>query len=405
MSLVIRYIYAGNIKESFIGFIDCHDIYNETETDCIDFIESAEKDQNTYEPKLTGEILGQVVVNMLKKLSLNLKNCVGIGTDGCSVMVSTTRGAVKKVQDHTPNALHCPCSNHALNLSISKSSTVQVIRNCVGIIMDVISFFNMSPKRNFVLKKILDGKPHLKKLCETRWVERHDSIMIFKSSLVDIIEALSLISNWQDQVSSSKAKSLLLTLCTCEFINAIMCLSNVLCVTSKVSKLLQAEWQDVCQTNEIIGDVISNLEEKRNNITENFHELYTATKTIMTNLEIEEKLPHLTGRQTKRPNYPASSVEEYYKVSVYIPLLENVLSDMKQRFCGEKNQVFFTLSQLLPRYIIGTNSEDITKLIQTIRTYFAFDDTDFVDLEEMQLKTEVDLWKSKWIKVKNQGKI
>jgi len=133
-----------------ISFISYHNDYNEIETDSVDFIESVEKDQDIYEPKLTGEILGQVVVNMLKKLSLNLKNCVGIGIDGCSFMVSTTNGAVRKVQDHAPNATHCPCSKHALNLSISKSSTVQVIRNCVGIIMDVISFFNMSSKKNFV---------------------------------------------------------------------------------------------------------------------------------------------------------------------------------------------------------------------------------------------------------------
>lgn len=65
----------------------------------------------------------------------------------------------------------------------------------------------------------------------------------------------------------------------------------------------------------IITDVINNLEEKRKNSIENFHELYIETKEIMLNLEVEEKLPHLTGRQTKRPNYPVSSVEEYYRVS------------------------------------------------------------------------------------------
>ncbi|KAL5246031.1 hypothetical protein ACI65C_013439 [Semiaphis heraclei] len=46
-----------------------------------------------------------------------------IATDGCTVMVSTTKGAVKKVQETAKNALYSPCNNHALNLSLSKSST------------------------------------------------------------------------------------------------------------------------------------------------------------------------------------------------------------------------------------------------------------------------------------------
>jgi hypothetical protein len=66
----------------------------------------------------------------------------------------------------------------------------------------------MSSKRNFVLKSVLNGKPHLKSLCETRWVERHDSIMIFKASIPQIIETLTNISEWSEQDSSSKAKIL-----------------------------------------------------------------------------------------------------------------------------------------------------------------------------------------------------
>lgn len=133
-----------------MGFINCYDMYNETEMDSADLIENVEKDQDDFEPKLTGEVLGQVVVDMLDTFSLNFNYCVGIGTNGCAVIVFTTKGAVKKIQDHAPNAIHCPCLNLALNLSTSKSSTVQVIIIYTGIVIDVISFFSMSSKRNFV---------------------------------------------------------------------------------------------------------------------------------------------------------------------------------------------------------------------------------------------------------------
>lgn len=73
MSLIIRYPYKGIIKECFMGFINCHDIYDDTATDDDELIEQVERNPETYEPKLTGDILGEVVVNMLKNLTLNLK--------------------------------------------------------------------------------------------------------------------------------------------------------------------------------------------------------------------------------------------------------------------------------------------------------------------------------------------
>lgn len=399
---MLRYTYNGIIKENFICFVNCHNIYNETETEDEDLME---KDPITFEPKLTGDILGEIVLNILKSFSLNLTNCVGIGTDGCSVMVSTLRGAVTKIQSHAPNAIHCPCSNHALNLAISKSSSLQAIRNCVGLMMEIISFFNLSSKRNFVLKKILNGNPRLISLCETRWVERHDSVMLFKSSLPYIIKALTLISNWQEHNSSSKAKMLLTSLCKCEFVVGIFSLSSFLCVTTMVSKLLQSKWQDICKANEIISDIILSLEKKRKNATTGFHELYIEIKKVMLDLDIEEKLLRLTSHQTKRANHAVDSIEEYYRVSVYIPLVENILSDMKARFCCAKNQAFIFLSKLIPKNIVNTTDEEITKIVQNIINYFKFDDAKWMNIKEIELKTEIDLWKLKWTRIQNEGKM
>lgn len=109
---------------------------------------------------------------MLKDLQLDLERCVGIATDGCSVMVSELCGAVSEIKRCATKAVHSPCFNHALNLSLSKSSRVQAVRNAVGIMKEVISFFTASPKRNSVLRNTLGHQ--LKGLCETRWVERHD---------------------------------------------------------------------------------------------------------------------------------------------------------------------------------------------------------------------------------------
>jgi hypothetical protein len=85
MSLVLRYVLDGNIREDFVGFIDPHD-YNYKPSDSA---------IGPTEPTLTGEVLGKTVINLLQSMNLNLAYCVGIGTDGCSVMASQQCGAVK----------------------------------------------------------------------------------------------------------------------------------------------------------------------------------------------------------------------------------------------------------------------------------------------------------------------
>ncbi|CAH1980440.1 unnamed protein product, partial [Acanthoscelides obtectus] len=58
-----------------------------------------------------------------------------------NLMLVEQKGAVMELQKCLPNALKSPCANHALNLSISKSSSVQTARNTVGTMKEVIAFF------------------------------------------------------------------------------------------------------------------------------------------------------------------------------------------------------------------------------------------------------------------------
>lgn len=253
----------------------------------------------------------------MTKIGLNLDHCIGISTDGCSVMVSTLKGAVQYIQKFTKHAIYCPCNNHALNLSISKSSTVQSIRNSVGIMQQVISFFKMSAKRNFVLKKYL--KRSLVKLCETRWVERHDSVLQFKSSLTEIIKALTEVSNWEDTVSASTAKTLILSLCNCEFILSIYSLSSVLSVTYHASKILQGKNQDILSASNVVEDIVKVLEKNRFDCEIVFKNIYSECKSIMDQLDVEIKLPRLNISQKNRPNpNNINNCEDYYRITIFI---------------------------------------------------------------------------------------
>ncbi|XP_022160727.1 uncharacterized protein LOC111026843 [Myzus persicae] len=82
---VIRYVYENEVFEDFIGFLDCHqDNYSNTGRE--------------VEPKITGELISKSVINILDKFGLPLDKCVGIATDGCSVMLSEKCGAVNMLR-------------------------------------------------------------------------------------------------------------------------------------------------------------------------------------------------------------------------------------------------------------------------------------------------------------------
>lgn len=163
LTLELRYITnEGIVQEDFVGFADLHaQIYSHSDS----------------EPILTGEKIGQAVLSFLKELTLDLSKCVAIGTDGCSVMRSVRCGAVAHIKKSATHAVWASCYNHNLNLSISKCANVRAIQNSFAAISEVCTFLRSSYKRNFVLQYLL-GKS-LPTLCQTRWVERHDTVLAF----------------------------------------------------------------------------------------------------------------------------------------------------------------------------------------------------------------------------------
>ncbi|KAJ8887741.1 hypothetical protein PR048_013959 [Dryococelus australis] len=150
------------------------------------------------------------------------------------------------------NAITCTCCNHALNLSLSKCSKVQNIRNAVGIMKEVIILCQN-------LGRQLVG------LCETRWVERHDIVLQFCTALPKIAAELECVSMWKDSASASKAKSLLCAISESDFTVAVVSLSDLLITTLQLSRTLQKKTLDLKTAGEMLRDRITTLKAKRGN--------------------------------------------------------------------------------------------------------------------------------------------
>jgi len=113
-------------------------------------------------------------------------------------------------------------------------------------------------------------------------------------------------------------------------------LSKILTITLPASKILQGVSQDVSAASDCIKNIITTLENKRINAEECFIEIFQEAKLRMDEMDIEIKLPQITKMQTKRNNTSSGSPEEYYHRVLYIPLIDNILEDLKTTFLSEE---------------------------------------------------------------------
>lgn len=377
LSLVLRYFWKRSVHEDFIGFLDVQ----------TEISEINEHFDQTMELRASGENLGHIVLNKLKAMGINLDYCVGITTDGCSVMTSNDCGAVKTVLDEAKNATYCPCYNHKLNLSISKSSTVQEVRNSVGLMKDIIAFFKASSKRSRILKNVMGHQLH--GLCETRWVERHDGVIQFQSCISKIIETLECVAKWKDIHAAAKAKSLKCSLSNGEFIVSMMCLANLLTCTLQLSRFFQKTQTDMKSANDILQETLTILRRKRGKSVEVFSNIFEEAKNIAEEIDAEIKVPRLANIQKNRSNYPCDSAEDYYRKAIFIPLLDHVIEDLKFRF-PEETLNLFDLFVLFPT---NDDESECEEAVNRLSNKYAYLFNKSTDIFKKMLSSELEFYR------------
>lgn len=389
MTFVVRYVDASDgrkmIREDFVDFMDT---YGALATQNAEAGIPAD-----VETVLTGKALGSLVVAKMKHYEFDFQFCVGIATDGCSVMVSETVGAVTTIKKEAKHAEHCHCYSHDLSLSLQKSSNSQEARNTMGIIQRVISFFTQSAKRNQVLVRVTGGQ--LKALCITRWVEKHRSISEFADKFPSIVRALEEIQLWRESKSSSKAHLLLCAVRNFEFMVTLNILNDLLSSVAPLSAALQNKQLDISLADELVQDTIVVLRAKRENADTRFAEIYASTTATAVDLELPQTMPRTVNRQVHRSNYRMSSPEENYRVAVYIPVIDDIIQDLENRFRIDANHVTSHLASLMPKMVVNLTEPNVRQLVKTLLARYHSLATSSV---ETHFTNEVLLWQQRWIR-------
>ena len=171
---------------------------------------------------LTGEAIANSIEIFCISVGLDLNNLVGIGLDGASAMAGKFKGVHACIRKNYPMPHYTHCSSHSLNLAIGKANII-VPGNTFSNLSSIISFFHGYPPRVEKLSCAIQAvcpeskRGRLKSLVETRWVERHDAILVFMElfeAIVGALEALTLLHG----ETSAKANQLVCVCTSFDFI-------------------------------------------------------------------------------------------------------------------------------------------------------------------------------------------
>ena len=98
--------------------------------------------------------ISNCVIQHFKILGLLLNYLLGQGYEGGFTMAEKENGAQAKIQRIYPKIAFVHCASHSFNLVVNDQNDNSVIRNTIGTIKAIITFFRDSPKRRLSVLNI-----------------------------------------------------------------------------------------------------------------------------------------------------------------------------------------------------------------------------------------------------------
>jgi len=246
-----------------------------------------------------------------------------------------------------PLAKYTHCCNHVLNLVISASSQLPVIRNAMATISDICVFLSRSAQRVSIFRDNVErevsssasSRQKLKSICATRWVERHDSIIIFVTLLPAVVSTLEELQQENKQVEvATKAATLLNSVQKCTFLIAALVMQHTSGIILPVSKLLQKKELDIFAAIELIDGVLDILRQNRSNCENVFHKIFDQAKNECEKYDAPLFIPRRCKSQIFRDNYPSDDPEHFFQEAIFVPYLDHLIVEMEDRFFDQKQK-------------------------------------------------------------------
>lgn len=325
LSITIRYAKNLEVEERFLGFVDC----------------SINRDSTA---------LQKLILEFLETKKLSNIPIIGQSYDGANVMSGFKNGLQAKIKESNPQAIFIHCLAHKLNLvivdSCSHISSAQTFFNAV----EALCIHFSKPGNHSDLKRISKALQvnhlEIKSLSTTRWSCRYENCKSIMNNFVTIKGALEEeISQARDK-NSVEALGLLTLISKPDFIVSLHVFHFALLMINVLNKYFQTTSATLGEAHDSVAATIDTFKENRNK----FDELWSQTEDFAKENDIsldplrvsKRKKGNLLDKdfhvettlgKSKFVDLPDDiSSKDYWKVNVYYPVIDSIISNLKYRF-------------------------------------------------------------------------
>ena len=206
--VLVRYVWNGGVEERLLA------------------VESMDE--------TTAEALYHTIREKLQQCGIEYSNMRGQCYDGASNVSGIHTGLHARIKEISPSAIYTHCCAHVLNLVIVDTmSNNSIARDFFGTLQNLYVFVETCPKRHAVYLKhqrdlnssddVGENKREyvLKKLSDTKWACRADSITAIYNTLEAVIATLKEIRENEKKAHISAEAKQFQNICDFEFVLAL----------------------------------------------------------------------------------------------------------------------------------------------------------------------------------------
>ena len=318
VSICVRFIQQGQlvkIREEFLGFVVAE--------------------------RTTGAALARTFMETLQNYGINREQMRAQSYDGAPNMAGIHNGVQAIVQREYQHAAYIYCRAHCLNICIVHGCKIPLIRNMMDTMQQIAFAFKYSAKRlavydeeldrNANARELMDCKTKLQALCETRWASRAKALTTFKSPIEAVVSSLEIVA----QDGDAKARAYKASILKFDFLITLVACEHVFRLLAPLSEYLQTidlDLVEACKEAKVIVDILS--AERNDEMV--WQALFENAVELAMSFEIEPSMPRRVGRQQHRDNVEADNPSEYWKRSMYLPLLDHLCAEMEEKLVLKK---------------------------------------------------------------------
>ena len=343
----IRYIDENLLpQEDFLGFYECK--------------------------QTTGEAVARIIQDVLLRLGLSTNNLRGQTYDGAANMSGIYNGCQAKIAEIQPLAMYIHCGAHCGNLAAQAALDTQSTRDLCGamdVLQELSNLYNQSGKIKTKMSDLLQEDLQypavpvsLGKLCTTRWLTRVAAIKAVLLQYETTLKSLDELAE-SDASINTRAAGLSEQLSRANMYIALHLCQLIFQKVERLTGLLQTKSYTINDMDNLVEHIKSQLQDLRKD--EFFHNEFEKCVQKCESLGLDSAVMPRKRRPPSRftgtgEAHVSETVEQYFRSQFYAAI-DNLTTQLTDRFDGKGLQIYRTLEEVL---LTGNMSEAAQALLK-----------------------------------------